>query len=169
MKPIYDATVRDAIRKRMSPPNRESVAQIARDTGITTQTLYNWRLHWQKQGQLVPATTKPPEQWPPADKLAAVIQSAALSGTELGAFCRARGLYPKQLARWRQAAEDANGPNAVSMADQRDLQRKNHELIRQNRRLQRELEKKEKALSEAATLLMLSKKLDQLWPRGEES
>ena len=169
MKPIYDATVRDAIRKRMSPPNRESVAQIARDTGITTQTLYNWRLKWQKQGQLVPATTKPPEQWPPADKLAAVIQSAALSGTELGAFCRARGLYPKQLARWRQAAEDANGPNAVSMADQRDLQRKNHELIRQNRRLQRELEKKEKALSEAATLLMLSKKLDQLWPRGEES
>ena len=169
MKPIYDATVRDAIRKRMSPPNRESVAQIARDTGITTQTLYNWRLQWQKQGQLVPATTKPPEQWPPADKLAAVIQSAALSGTELGAFCRARGLYPKQLARWRQAAEDANGPNAVSMADQRDLQRKNHELIRQNRRLQRELEKKEKALSEAATLLMLSKKLDQLWPRGEES
>ena len=169
MKPIYDATVRDAIRKRMSPPNRESVAQIARDTGITTQTLYNWRIQWQKKGQLVPATTKPPEQWPPADKLAAVIQSAALSGTELGAFCRARGLYPKQLARWRQAAEDANGPNAVSMADQRDLQRKNHELIRQNRRLQRELEKKEKALSEAATLLMLSKKLDQLWPRGEES
>ena len=169
MKPIDDATVRDAIRKRMSPPNRESVAQIARDTGITTQTLYNWRIQWQKQGQLVPATTKPPEQWPPADKLAAVIQSAALSGTELGAFCRARGLYPKQLARWRQAAEDANGPNAVSMADQRDLQRKNHELIRQNRRLQRELEKKEKALSEAATLLMLSKKLDQLWPRGEES
>ena len=46
MKPIDDATVRDAIRKRMSPPNRESVAQIARDTGITTQTLYNWRLQW---------------------------------------------------------------------------------------------------------------------------
>ena len=74
MKPIYDATVRDAIRKRMSPPNRESVAQIARDTGITTQTLYNWRIQWQKKGQLVPATTKPPEQWPPADKLPADTQ-----------------------------------------------------------------------------------------------
>jgi transposase-like protein len=43
MKPTYDAAVRDAIRKRMSPPNRESVAEIARTTGITTQTLYNWR------------------------------------------------------------------------------------------------------------------------------
>ena len=116
----------------------------------------------------MPATTKPPEQWSALDKLAAVIQAAGLSGPDLGAFCRERGLYPRQLARWRQAAEDANGPSAPSMADQRDLQRKNQELIRQNRRIQRELEKKEKALSEAATLLMLSKKLDQLWPRDEE-
>jgi transposase-like protein len=116
----------------MSPPNRESVAEIARSTGITTQTLYNWRGQWQKQGQLVPATSKAPEQWAAADKLAAVIQSAALSGPELGVFCRERGLYPKQLARWRQAAEDANGPSAPSMADQRELQRRNQELIRQN-------------------------------------
>ena len=168
MKPTYDTAVRDQVRQRMSPPNRESVAEIARATGITTQTLYNWRSQWQKQGELVPATAKPPEQWGAADKLAAVIQAAGLIGPDLGAFCRERGLYPKQLARWRQAAEDANGPSAPSMADQRDLQRKNQELIRQNRRIQRELEKKEKALSEAATLLMLSKKLDQLWPRDEE-
>jgi transposase-like protein len=168
MKPIYDQAVRAEIRKRMSPPNRETVAEIARSTGITTQTLYNWRGQWQKQGQLVPATSKAPEQWAAADKLAAVIQSAALSGPELGVFCRERGLYPKQLARWRQAAEDANGPSAPSMADQRELQRRNQELIRQNRKLERELQKKEKALAEAAALLMLSKKLDQLWPLDEE-
>jgi transposase-like protein len=169
MKPPYDAAMRDAIRAQMSPPNRESVADIARSTGITTQTLYNWRSQWQKQGQLVPATTKPPEQWGSADKLAAVIQAAGLSGTDLGAFCRERGLYPKQLARWRRAAEDANGPSAPSMADQRELQRKNQELIRQNRRLERELQQKEKALAEAAALLMLAKKRDLLWPQDEET
>ena len=168
MKPSYDLALRDAVRLRMSPPNRESVTEIARDTGITTQTLYNWRSQWQKQGLLVPATARPAEQWSSADKLAAVIQAAGLSGSELGSFCRERGLYPKQVARWRQAAEDANGPNAPSMADQRDLQRKNQEQAREIRRLQRELEKKEKALAEAATLLMLSKKLDQLWPRDQE-
>lgn len=94
MKPTYDTAVRDQVRQRMSPPNRESVAEIARSTGITTQTLYNWRSQWQKQGQLVPATTKPPEQWSALDKLAAVIQAAGLSGPDLGAFCRERGLYP---------------------------------------------------------------------------
>jgi len=168
MKTTYDPAVRDQIRERMSPPNRESVAEIARSTGIAAPTLYSWRHRWKLEGQLVPASSKAPEQWSAADKLAAVIQAAGLSGSDLGSFCRERGLYPKQVARWRQAAEDANGPSAPSMADQRELQRKNQEQARVIRRLQRELEKKEKALSEAATLLMLSKKLDQLWPRDEE-
>jgi transposase-like protein len=168
MKPPYDQELRETIRKRMSPPNRESVAEIARTTGITSQTLYNWRTQWQKAGQLVPATTRPPEQWSAADKLAAVIQTAGLTGADLGAYCRERGLYPKQVARWRQAAEDANSPGAPNMTDINELQRRNNALIRQNRKLERELQKKEKALSEAATLLMLAKKRDQLWPRDEE-
>ena len=98
MRPTYDASVRDAVRQRMSPPNRESVPEIARDTGIAVQTLYSWRSQWQKQGLLVPATSRPPEQWSPADKLAMVIQTAGLIGVELGSFCRERGLYPKQVA-----------------------------------------------------------------------
>ncbi len=101
----------------------------------------------------MPATTKPPEQWSASDKLAAVMQASGLSGADLGAFCRERGRYPRQPARWRQAAEDANGPSAPSMADQRELQRKNQEQARVIRRLQRDLERKERALSQAATLL----------------
>ena len=147
MKTTYDPAVRDQIRERMSPPNRESVAEIARSTGIAAPTLYSWRHRWKLEGQLVPASSKAPEQWSAADKLAAVIQAAALSGTDLGSFCRQRGLYPKQLARWRQIAEDANGPSAPSMDDQREHQRKNQELIRKNRQLERELQKKEKALT----------------------
>jgi transposase-like protein len=111
----------------MSLPNQESVAEIARSTGIMTQALYNRRSQWQKQGQLFPATSRPPDQWSAADKLGAVIQSAGLSGPELGALCRERGLYPKQLACWRQAAEAANSPSAPSMTDHREPQRKTQE------------------------------------------
>ena len=144
------------------------MAEIARSTGIAAPTLYSWRHRWKLEGQLVPASSKAPEQWSAADKLAAVIQASALSGTDLGSFCRQRGLYPKQLARWRQIAEDANGPSAPSMDDQRELKRKNQELIRKNRQLERELQKKEKALTEAATLLMLSKKFNQIFQPDEE-
>lgn len=55
------------------------------------------------------------------------------------------------------------------MADQKELQRKNQELIRQNRRLERELQKKEKALAEAAALLLLTKKSGSLWPQERET
>ncbi len=63
------------------------MAEIARSTGIAAPTLYSWRHRWKLEGQLVPASTKAPEQWSAADKLAAVIQAAALIGTDLGSFC----------------------------------------------------------------------------------
>ena len=110
----------------------------------------------------MPDSSSAAEGWDLSDKLAAVIQAAVLSGTDLGAYYRERGLYHGQLARWRQAAEYANGLDAPSMADQKELQRKNQKLIRQNRRLERELQKKEKALAEAAALLLLTKKFDSL-------
>ena len=39
---------------------------------------------------------------------------------------RERGLYPQQLAQWRQAAEYANGLDAPSMADRNYRKRKRH-------------------------------------------
>jgi transposase-like protein len=169
MKPTYDPELQAEIRKRMSPPSRESVAEIARSTGVNVHTLYSWRHRWKQEGELVPASSKAPEQWSASDKLAAVIQAAGLNGTDLGAFCRERGLYPKQLSRWRQAAENANSNSAPSMADQRELKQKNQEQAREIRRLERELQKKEKALAEAATLLLIAKKRDALWPQEEEN
>ena len=97
MQPPDDAALREAVRIWISPPNRESVSGIARYTGITAQTSHTWRRQWQKQGQLLSASPEPPEQWTAADKLAAVIQAAGLSGTELGTFCPERGLYPRQV------------------------------------------------------------------------
>jgi len=89
MKSTYAATTREAVRIRIAPPNRD---ELARDRGITAQTIYNWRSQWQKQGLLVPATNRPPEQWSAADKLAAVIQTTGLSEADLGSFCRKWGL-----------------------------------------------------------------------------
>ena len=115
------------------------MAEIARSSGVNAQTLYCWRHRWKQEGQLVPASSKAPELWSAADKLVAVIEAAGLSGADLGAYCRERGLFPKQLARRRQVAEDANSMSVPSMSDQKELQRQNQGLTRQNQRLEREL------------------------------
>lgn len=46
MKTTYDPALRYQIRERMSPPNRESVAEIARSKAIAAPTLYSWRHRW---------------------------------------------------------------------------------------------------------------------------
>ena len=51
----YSEAVKADIRKRMSPPQRQSVARISEQTGIHICTLYAWRKGWRLEGEVVPA------------------------------------------------------------------------------------------------------------------
>jgi len=42
----YSEAVKADVRRRMSPPHRQSVAQISAELGIHVVTLYNWRKTW---------------------------------------------------------------------------------------------------------------------------
>jgi transposase-like protein len=39
----YSEAVKTDVRRRMSPPHRQNVAQISAELGIHVVTLYNWR------------------------------------------------------------------------------------------------------------------------------
>ena len=54
----------------------------------------------------VPADSSNPENRSGENKLAIVIESAALNAQELSEYCRKKGLYVEQIARWREAAVD---------------------------------------------------------------
>ena len=163
----YSEAVKADVRRRMSPPMRQSVAQISAELGIHVVTLYNWRKAWRLQGEVVPASEKDPEGWSAADKFTVVLETAGLNATELSAYCRERGLFPEQVDRWRQAAQDANAQPLLTMADQKDLQKRHQEDQREIKRLQQELCRKDKALAEAAALLIASKKIQAYWGEDE--
>ena len=155
----YSEAVKADVRRRMSPPQRQSVAQISAELGIHVVTLYSWRKAWRSEGQVVPASQKDPEGWGPADKFTVVIETAGLNTTELSAYCRESRLYPEQVDRWRQAARDANAQPLLTMAEQKDLEKRHQADQRESKRLQQELRRKDKALAEAAALLIASKKI----------
>ena len=111
----------------MGPPHRQSMAAISQELGIHVITLYKWRKAWRLQGDVVPASKKDPEGWGPANKFTMVLETAGLSATEHGGYCRERGLLPEQVARWRQAAQDANAQSLPTMADQKNLQKRRQE------------------------------------------
>jgi len=93
----YSEAVKPDVRRRMSPPHRQSVAQISAELGIHIVTLYNWRKAWRLQGEVVPLSEEEPEGWSAADKFTVVLESVGLNATELSAYCRERGCI---RSRW---------------------------------------------------------------------
>jgi len=162
----YSEVVKADVRRRMSPPQRQSMAQISAELGIHVVTLYNWRKAWRLQGEVVPASEKDPEGWGATDKFTVVLETAGLNATELSAYCRERGLYPEQVERWRQASQDANEKPVLTLKEQKELERLRAQDQKEIKRLKQELRRKEKALAEAAALLIASKKIQAFW--GED-
>nr|WP_186354459.1 MULTISPECIES: IS3 family transposase [Pseudomonas] len=140
----------------MLPPYNLTVAELARQEGISEPTLYNWRNQAKLEGRPVPGRKAKSEQWSAEAKLATVIETAALSEAELSEYCRGKGLYPDQVQRWK--AESLQG--FQRSAEQEKVLRQQARTDQQEiKKLQRELRYKEKALAEAAALLVLRKKL----------
>jgi hypothetical protein len=111
----------------MAPTHRQNVAEIFQHLGIHVITPYNWRKAWRLQGEAVPASLKDSEGWGSADKFTVVLETAGLNSTELGAYCRVRGLFAEQLDRCIQAAQAANAQLLLTMADQTHLQKRHQE------------------------------------------
>ena len=84
----YSEAVKADVRRRMSPPQRQSVAKISAELGIHVVTLYNWRKACRLQGEVVPASEKDPDGWSATDKFTVVLETAGLNATKLSAYCR---------------------------------------------------------------------------------
>ena len=152
-----------SILAKMTGPERKPIAELASEEGLSTATLYNWRKQARNEGQLLPDHDETPEGWSSQDKFNAVLETAALSQAEVSEYCRGHGLYPEQLARWREACARANDYAASERAHRERLQREDRLRMR---KLEKELRRKERALAEAAALLVLRKKAEAIW--GEE-
>ncbi len=147
------------------PPHNTPIPQLAKETGISDVTLYNWRKQARLEGLAVPADGKNPERWSSADKFAVVLETASLNEAQLGEYCREKGLYVEQIAAWREACLQANADGETQTTAQREQAKKDRKQIK---RLERELHRKDKALAEAAALLVLQKKAQAIWGDGED-
>lgn len=99
-------------------------------------------------------------------KLAVVVETAALNAAELAEYCRKHGLYPEEVKAWREAAEQAMAGGVVSLKQLREAKATDHKRIKE---LERELHRKERALAETAALLTLRKKAAAIWGEGEDA
>lgn len=161
----YSDPRRESVLRKLLPPESRSIADVAREEGISVATLYNWRKAARRQGRLLPDSDSTPEGWTSKDKFAAVLETASLNEEALAEYCRQRGLYPEQIRAWRSACESANDWERDSSARRADALR---EERKKSKSLERDLHRKEKALAEAAALLVLRKKANAIWGEDED-
>ena len=161
----YSVERKEAVLKKMLPPNNCSIAELAKQEGISDATLYNWRQKARDSGKLMPDADNTPEGWQSRDKFAAVLETAAMSEAEVAEYCRQRGLYPEQLRQWRRACEQANDWNRATEKQLKEATRTDRNKLKF---LEKELTRKEKALAEVAALLVLRKKFDAMFEDDKE-
>ena len=161
----YSPELKEALLRRMLPPNNESISKIAKEEGLSEQTLRNWRDKARKDGYAAPGTDATADDWSTQDKFLTVVETAGLSETELAEYARKKGLYVEQIKDWKDACMNANGGIAKETAR---LNRELKESQKERKKLERELQRKEKALAETAALLVLSKKANAIWGEPED-
>lgn len=149
----------------MLPPNNVRLGQLANEEGISEATLAKWRAEARAKGRLLPDANAGPEGWTSRDKLAAVIETASMNAADLGEYCRRRGVYLEQLSVWREACERANDWERAATSR---ITRETKDDKKRIKELERDLARKEKALAEAAALMLLRKKAEAIWGRGGE-
>jgi transposase-like protein len=167
----YSETVRARMVARLLGPYAVSAAALSKETGISQATLSRWL----KAAAIIdPVVSKRKKRQHPAepavvserpaasttrrtgaDKLGLLERAAGLEGEALGAFLRGEGVHLAELEQWRTRAREALHGSSKRVAPSKEL-----------RRLQAELRRKEKALAETAALIVLKKKVKEIW--GDE-
>ena len=151
-----EAFIEQALVKVYSRGDR-SVKSVAQDLNVNYHTLKYWMKNKSVIKQSVSATKeKRPQDWTAQEQLVDLHETHGLSGEALQAWCRARGLFAHHLTNWNAAFCAEGKETAPGNRDVRTLKD-------ENVKLKRELVRKEKALAEAAALLILQKKFRALW------
>jgi transposase-like protein len=148
-----------SVLAKLLPPYNMTVAAVAQMEGISEATLYHWRNQAKAEGKPVPGAEKNSQQWPAEARLAVIVETATLSEAEIAEYCRKKGLYPAQITQWKQAFLQA-----PSTDDKAELRQSRKEI----KQLKKELLRKEKALAEAAAILVLRKKLSDYYGEADE-
>jgi transposase-like protein len=147
-----------ALAKAYSRGNEQSIQGVADDLNINLQTLKKWMKKSALASNItIQPKSKRPQDWRPEERLAALQQTYSLIGENLNTWCRERGVFAHQLEQWKTDFCSHGGSE-----ENREEVRTLRTLKAENQRLEHELLRKDKALAEAAALLVLQKKFRAL-------
>ncbi len=157
----YSIRLKETALRKILPPENRSVPDVAREMGISEQTIYNWK-KLAENGSLFLEETSSPIQTGQLEQYNLILESKLIGEDRIGEWLREKGLHSEHLNLWEQEIKDTlnNKDNKLKLENQK--------LKKEKKLLEKELHRKEKALAEMAALLTLKKKAEAIWGDRED-
>jgi transposase len=160
---IYTEEFKRSIVKKVLLRSEIPLRRQAQEHGIAPSTINGWLKKYTNIQNVGNASKKWPKDWTLEERFNILLETNNLTDEPLGAYCRQKGIYPHQLAQWRETfmQSKTEGKQSQELAELRALRA-------ENKALKKELNRKDKALAETSALLILKKKAAFLWGGSEE-
>ena len=143
----FSLTYKQRMVERMTGKAAISANRLSKEIGVSQDTLSRW-LREARSLPLMPPDKPRGREWSVDEKIRILAKARDLSGAELTTLLEKEGLLLAELEQWRLALDEGSASKATT---------------KRIRKLERELARKEKALAEAAALLVLKEKVQHLW------
>lgn len=157
----YSEDFKKSIVKKILLPGSPGISTISEDSGISIPTLYNWIRKLREDVEMNMEGVNLGDR-SILEKQELLLEAASISEAQRGAWLREKGIHEEQLKLWRTEVREALKYN-------RKLERSEILILKkQNKQLENELNKKNKALADMTTLLALKKKLEGIWFEPDE-
>ena len=162
----YSQEVKEAMVTKLCSPGGPSYSQLAAKSGIALSTLHEWVKRFGDGEQSHLSKRKRPQDWSLVERLEVVFEALSFDEAELGEFLRRKGLHTNNIQEWKTEALAES-----SEKSKRGRPKLDPELValrQETTNLKRDLRRKEKALAEAAALIMLKKRAEEIWGKDED-
>jgi transposase-like protein len=143
------------VKKFLSRGNK-SIDVFCRENALSSTAVYKWIAIYGRTPDMKPLA-RSPQHWRPEEKFKAVMAFDKLEVEQQGAYLRQEGVHSEHIEMWREKMQKS------LELESHDKRSERGELVYKIMDLERELLRKDKALAEAAAIMILKKKVDSIW------
>ena len=159
----YSIQLREAVLKKILQGNKPQ-HEIANEFGVGKSTIGKWLREYKQNGSInLNSKEKRPKDWTAEERMSALLKTGSMSSEDRTAWCRKKGIFTHNLDQWKKDAVSAMTPKSTKAQTEKERKYKKEIAV-----LKKDLSRKEKALAETAALLVLKKKVQEIWGEPED-
>ncbi len=160
-----------AVEKALNRSPEITLVEMAGTLGVSRSALQRWitqsKDHELESSSPMPTMTnqeKRPQDWTMEERLKLIIESNGLNEEVISELCRGQGVFPHHIKEWKQQIITGT---VLSSETKKQVSIKT--LRNEIKALNKDLNRKNKALAETAALLVLQKKVNAIWGNNEDN